>query len=274
MSASLAAPQGFWGLQANFDGTVTPLDEPVVAAAKAKHLQEKFGNSYAPFYPGSYGPAYYGGLFDHSFTAPSYAPHLTTALDAVRAFPAPTFSAGPISVATAPISVAAAPISVAAAPISVSATPVRVPSTPVRVASTPVRVASTPVRVASSPVAPVMQAVPAVPERNIPLGPTPTFKITVPESSPVAVQAPAPVTTYNTGNIVDPAISDEVAAHQLARAEALGIQAGGLYAEVFGNDPNQGLVRHASGALTPAEPAVNIQARVDHYNAVRAANRS
>ena len=54
-----------------------------------------------------------------------------------------------------------------------------------------------------------------------------------------AVAAPVPVTSYKTETIVDPAISDEVAAHQLARAEALGIQAGGLYAEVFGDDPNQ-----------------------------------
>ena len=45
--------QGFFGLQGNPDGTITPLDEPAVAAAKADHLAVKFGRlpiaaSYAP----------------------------------------------------------------------------------------------------------------------------------------------------------------------------------------------------------------------------------
>ena len=53
---AVAAGQGFFGLQAGPDGTITPLDEPAVAAARADHLALKFGTtgaaySYAAGYP-------------------------------------------------------------------------------------------------------------------------------------------------------------------------------------------------------------------------------
>merc|ERR1719173_175445 len=41
---SLAAPQGFFGLQGHPNGAVTPLDEPRVAALKADHLATKYGH--------------------------------------------------------------------------------------------------------------------------------------------------------------------------------------------------------------------------------------
>merc|ERR1711962_549861 len=41
---SLAAPQGFFGLQGHPNGAVTPLDEPRVAALKADHLTTKYGH--------------------------------------------------------------------------------------------------------------------------------------------------------------------------------------------------------------------------------------
>merc|ERR1711962_290765 len=40
---SLAAPQGFFGLQGHPNGAVTPIDEPRVAALKADHLATKYG---------------------------------------------------------------------------------------------------------------------------------------------------------------------------------------------------------------------------------------
>merc|ERR1719383_1059393 len=40
---SLAAPQGFYGLQGHPNGAVTPIDEPRVAAARADHLATKYG---------------------------------------------------------------------------------------------------------------------------------------------------------------------------------------------------------------------------------------
>jgi len=62
-------------------------------------------------------------------------------------------------------------------------------------------------------------------------------------------------------------------ANQLARAELLAIQAGGLYAEVYGKDPYAGLVRHASGAVTPPESAANIEARRRLFEAQNALSR-
>ncbi len=62
-------------------------------------------------------------------------------------------------------------------------------------------------------------------------------------------------------------------ANQLARAEILAIQAGGLYAEVYGKDPYAGLVRHASGAVTPPESAANIEARRRLFEAQNALSR-
>merc|ERR1712212_769204 len=43
VSQSFALPQGFYGLVTHLDGSVVPLDEPRVAAAKADHLATKYG---------------------------------------------------------------------------------------------------------------------------------------------------------------------------------------------------------------------------------------
>merc|ERR1712002_501852 len=45
---SLAAPQGFFGLQGHPNGAITPIDEPRVAALKADHLATKYGHGVAP----------------------------------------------------------------------------------------------------------------------------------------------------------------------------------------------------------------------------------
>ena len=182
-------------MQINPDGTVTPLDDPLVAAAKAKHLKFKYGDSYA-------------------------APEVVM-YEVVQ----PVIN-----------DIVATPVEVV---VKAEAVPEKVlPKTPVRK-----------------------------------LKVVKKLKVSVAPSKPVAAPAPAPsaadIAPYLPQDIAQPILSQEVAAHHLARAEGFAMQAGGLYAQVFGNDPMIGLVRHASGAITPAEPAANIQARIDHYNALR-----
>ncbi len=227
--------QGFFGLQANFDGTVTPLDEPVVAAAKAQHLYEKFGGYAAGIYPHSYGLGYAG-----------YAPY--SYVDS-HVYASPISVAAPVSytpyVNPAPAPVISPTFATHQAAITVNqlereklfALQAAKPALFHQITTAP----------APAPIA-TFEATPAIPT-SVQANPgsthfTADFRIQVPSN-------PSSNTAFDA----------VLEANQLARAELLAIQAGGLYAEVYGKDPYAGLVRHASGAVTPPETAANIEAR-------------
>merc|ERR1711892_777894 len=58
---AVSSAQGFFGLQAHPNGTITPIDEPAVAAARADHLATKFGaGGYVAGYGAGLGYAGYG----------------------------------------------------------------------------------------------------------------------------------------------------------------------------------------------------------------------
>jgi len=65
LCVSLGTSQGFFGLEQYSDGSVAPVDEPVVAMAKADHLTAKFSNGGAHFPVDGYGypiGAHLGGI--------------------------------------------------------------------------------------------------------------------------------------------------------------------------------------------------------------------
>ena len=72
---AVTSGQGFFGLQGNPDGTVTPLDEPIVAAAKAEHLATKFGGLGLPI-----GATYAAGYDNYAAAGPFYGQQLPLAL--------------------------------------------------------------------------------------------------------------------------------------------------------------------------------------------------
>lgn len=248
--------QGFFGLQANFDGSVTPLDEPVVAAAKAQHLYEKFGG-YAATYPYGYGLGYAG-----------YAPysHVDT-----HVYASPVSVAAPVSYSPAYVTAAPAPVvspAFAAHQAAIAANQLEREQLFVLQAAEPAPIPQITAAPAPAPVAATFEAAPVVTVEAAPARPTVT-----------RVKANPGSTVFETRKVVQTnptsqAAFDEVLeANQLARAELLAIQAGGLYASVYGNDPYAGLVRHASGAVTPPEPAANIEARRKLFEAQRALRR-
>merc|ERR1739848_845921 len=68
---AVSSAQGFYGLQSHPNGSVTPVDEPAVAAARADHLATKFGAGlgyagYAPGYAAGYGRAGYGAGYGYA----------------------------------------------------------------------------------------------------------------------------------------------------------------------------------------------------------------
>merc|ERR1739848_487815 len=68
---AVSSAQGFYGLQSHPNGSVTPVDEPAVAAARADHLATKFGAGlgyagYAPGYAAGYGYAGYGAGYGYA----------------------------------------------------------------------------------------------------------------------------------------------------------------------------------------------------------------
>jgi len=72
---SLASCQGFYGLEQYPDGSVAPVDEPVVAMAKANHLAAKFSNGGSSLPVGGYGyprGAHLGGVLAGPAIANSY----------------------------------------------------------------------------------------------------------------------------------------------------------------------------------------------------------
>jgi hypothetical protein len=79
--------QGFFGLQGNPDGTITPLDEPAVAAAKADHLAVKFGGLAQHPIAATYASGF-------AYAAPLYGHHLPLAAAVNPGFIAPY--AGPL----------------------------------------------------------------------------------------------------------------------------------------------------------------------------------
>merc|ERR1712121_208787 len=74
---AVSSAQGFYGLQSHPNGAVTPIDEPAVAAARADHLDTKFGAGlgyagYAPGYAAGYGYAGYAAGYGagYGYAAP------------------------------------------------------------------------------------------------------------------------------------------------------------------------------------------------------------
>ena len=116
-------------------------------------------------------------------------------------------------------------------------------------------------------------AVPAVPAPAPQAAPVPQAApafVPARKAVPAPQAAPAPaVFSPSLRNAFDA----ELEANRLARAELLAIQAGGIYAEEYGSDPYVGLVRHASGAITPPETEANIEARYAILRAQEAAGR-
>ncbi len=252
--------QGFFGLQANFDGSVTPLDEPVVAAAKAQHLYEKFGG-YAAAYPYGYGLGYAG------FAPYSYVD--------THVYASPVSVAAPVSYSPTYVTAAPAPVvstAFAAHQAAIAANQLEREQLFALQAAEPAPIPQITAAPAPAPVAATFEAAPVVAVEAAP-APAPA------RPAVTRVKANPGSTVFETRKVVQTnptsqAAFDEVLeANQLARAELLAIQAGGLYASVYGDDPYAGLVRHASGAVTPPEPAANIEARRKLFEAQRALRR-
>ncbi len=228
--------QGFFGLQANFDGSVTPLDEPVVAAAKAQHLYEKFGGYAAGIYPYSYGLGYAG-----------YAPY--SYVDS-HVYAPPISVAAPVSYTPNYVNTAQAPVispAFATHQTAITVNQLEREKLFALQAAEPAFVSQITTAHAPAHIA-TFEATPAIP----------TSVQAQPGSTRFTADTRIQVPSNPSSNTAFDAVLE---ANQLARAELLAIQAGGLYAEIYGKDPYAGLVRHASGAVTPPETAANIEAR-------------
>lgn len=274
LATASAEAQGFFGLQAHPNGAITPLDEPRVAAARAEHLSNKFG-----------GLAFsgYGYPYGYASNYAAYAPYTGHVHNVGGVFSAPTYTVSAPTYAAAPASFISAPSVATYTPnyypnlVSHSnGAVVPFESAAITAAREQHFAAHQAAVQAPAPYVPTASvAVPAVPT------PAPQAYVPTPQASPAYVPAPqaapayvpAPKATQAFSPSLQTAYDAELEANQLARAELLAIQAGGLYAEEYGSDPYVGLVRHASGAITPPEPKANIEARYAILRALEAAGR-